>query len=72
MHVPPEGRLHFDFSRGTLGYIIVAGKTVLYGREDLFFGLHRFLFGKQDCVDVKSEDPFFLVFTDFGGTRANP
>ena len=32
------------------------------GREDLFFGLHRFLVEKQDSVDVKT---FFSVFFDF-------
>ena len=49
--------------------LFVAKKTGLPGREDFFFGLHRFLVEKQDSVDVPT---FFLVFTDFGGIRANP
>ena len=34
-----------------------------------FFSDVRFLVEKQDSVDVKT---FFLVFSDFRGTRANP
>ena len=50
---------------------IFSEKIVLScGREDPIFGLHRFFVGKQDSdVDVNT---FLVVFTDFGGTRANP
>ena len=45
--------IHFDFSRGTLGYIC-SGKKQDSLDVSIFFGLHRFLVGKEDSMDVKS------------------